>query len=85
MTDTHLLHKIRTLLSESFATQRQDIDASTKLVSLGMDSLDHVEFIMALEEEFGVDITDEDSDPWKTEEATVQHIMDYLDAKGVDA
>jgi len=41
---------------------------------LGADSLDTVELVMALEEEFGLDIPDEDADKMKT----VGDAIDYL-------
>ena len=41
---------------------------------LGADSLDIVELVMALEEEFGIDIPDEDADKLKT----VGDAMNYL-------
>jgi acyl carrier protein len=41
---------------------------------LGADSLDIVELVMALEEEFGLDIPDEDADKLKT----VGDAMNYL-------
>ncbi|MBI5837763.1 MAG: acyl carrier protein [Candidatus Eisenbacteria bacterium] len=41
---------------------------------LGADSLDTVELVMALEEEFGIDIPDEDADKIKT----VGDVMNYL-------
>ncbi|HVP38353.1 MAG TPA: acyl carrier protein [Candidatus Saccharimonadales bacterium] len=41
---------------------------------LGADSLDTVELVMALEEEFGIDIPDEDADKIKT----VGDVMSYL-------
>ena len=41
---------------------------------LGADSLDTVELVMALEEEFGIDIPDEDADKIKT----VGDVMAYL-------
>ena len=41
---------------------------------LGADSLDIVELVMALEEEFGIDIPDEDADKIKT----VGDAMEYL-------
>lgn len=41
---------------------------------LGADSLDTVELVMALEEEFGLDIPDEDADKMKT----VGDALDYL-------
>jgi acyl carrier protein len=45
---------------------------------LGADSLDVVEIVMALEEEFEVEIPDEDAEQIKT----VQQIVDYIDEKG---
>jgi acyl carrier protein len=41
---------------------------------LGADSLDTVELVMALEDEFGLDIPDEDADKMKT----VGDALDYL-------
>ena len=43
---------------------------------LGADSLDTVELVMALEEEFGLDIPDEDADKMKT----VGDALNYLKA-----
>lgn len=47
---------------------------------LGADSLDLVELVMALEEEFGGEITDEDAERL----TRVRDVVDYLEAKGVD-
>lgn len=44
---------------------------------LGADSLDTVELVMALEEEFGIEIPDEDAEKI----ATVQNAVDYIKAK----
>lgn len=43
---------------------------------LGADSLDHVEIIIAVEEEFGLNISDEDAEAI----ITVQQAVDYLTA-----
>ena len=45
---------------------------------LGADSLDVVEIVMALEEEFEIEIPDEDAEKIKK----VQEIVDYVDAHG---
>ena len=45
---------------------------------LGADSLDVVEIVMALEEEFEIEIPDEDAEKIKT----VQQIVDYIEEKG---
>ncbi len=52
--------KVRTLLSEQLGVSEEEIDLNTDVVEdLGADSLDVVELIMALEEEYGLVITDE--------------------------
>ena len=48
---------------------------------LGADSLDLFELVMALEEEFGVEIPSEDLESI----ATVNDVMEYLKNKGVEA
>jgi len=42
---------------------------------LGMDSLDEVESIMALEEEFDIEVTDEEAMKWRT----VSDAIDYVE------
>lgn len=44
---------------------------------LGADSLDTVELVMAFEEEFGIEIPDEDAEKI----ATVQNAIDYIKEK----
>ena len=48
-----------------------------KIKSIGADSLDTVELIMAFEEEFDVEIPDEDAQKIKT----VKDVIDYINAK----
>jgi acyl carrier protein len=45
---------------------------------LGADSLDIVELVMAMEEEFDIEIPDEDAEKLRT----VQDVLKYLEAKG---
>ncbi len=53
----------------------EDIDLSQKFVEdLGADSLDIAETIMAIEEEFGCEIPDEDAENMRT----VQDVCDFL-------
>uniref|UniRef100_A0A8R1HKN3 Acyl carrier protein n=1 Tax=Caenorhabditis japonica TaxID=281687 RepID=A0A8R1HKN3_CAEJA len=46
---------------------------------LGLDSLDHVEVVMAIEEEFGFEIPDGDADRFKTPRDIFQYIADKED------
>ncbi|KAL6738171.1 hypothetical protein Aduo_011748 [Ancylostoma duodenale] len=46
---------------------------------LGLDSLDHVEMIMAMEEEFGFEIPDGDADRLKTPRDIYQYVADRED------
>lgn len=53
--------KLRDIVAEQFGIPHEDITLKTKLSELG-DSLDHVELIMAIDEEFNTDISDEQAE-----------------------
>lgn len=57
-----------------------DISADSRLgADLGMDSLDEVEFVIQLEEEFGVQISDEDAERMLNGgEGTVGGVVSYI-------
>lgn len=48
--------KVIELLADHFSLDAADITADTSFDELGIDSLDVVEFVMTLEDEFGVQI-----------------------------
>lgn len=59
--------KVRELLASQFEIDKETISLETNIVSdLGADSLDFVEMIMLLEEDFGIVITDEAVYEYKT-------------------
>jgi len=70
--------KVKKIISEQLGVPEADVKPAASFVNdLGADSLDTVELVMALEEEFGVEIPDEDAEKI----ATVQNAIDYITAK----
>ena len=68
-----MLDKIKTIVANQLG-----VDEAQVTEDLGADSLDTVELIMAFEEEFDVEIPDEDAQNIKT----VKDVIDYIQAKG---
>ncbi|MDZ7700032.1 MAG: acyl carrier protein [Deltaproteobacteria bacterium] len=67
--------KITKIISEQLDVPEGDVVPEASFVDdLGADSLDQVELIMAMEEEFDVSIPDEDAEKI----ATVQDAIDYV-------
>jgi acyl carrier protein len=70
-----LVERIKKIICEQLDVAEEDVVPSASFVDdLGADSLDQVELIMAMEEEFNVSITDEDAEKI----ATVQNAIDYV-------
>lgn len=72
------LEKVQTILADQFEVSADSISADTNIVDdLGADSLDVVELIMSVEDEFGLQISDDDA----TELTTVGKIVEYIEAR----
>ena len=55
--------KVRSIIAEQLGVKVEEVTDSASFVDdLGADSLDTVELVMALEEEFGIEIPDEDAE-----------------------
>ena len=77
-----MLEKMKQILAEQFNCEEDSITEETNFKDdLGADSLDLFELVMALEEEYGVEIPSEDLEKI----TTVGAVMDYLKSKGVEA
>jgi acyl carrier protein len=79
-------HRLRWLLAETLRVNEASIAPDSSLRELftrsGGDSLDRVEFIMALEEEFeGFELPDEAAEKWDefVQNGTVQQLADFID------
>ena len=71
-----IFEQVRNALAKQFELDPETITAETNLIDdLGADSLDVVELIMSLEDEFGIAISDEDA----AQLYTVGRIVDYLE------
>lgn len=71
-------NEIKKIISQKLDIKIEKIfNNSSFLDDLGADSLDIVELIMALEEEFNIEISDEDAEKINT----VQNSIDYINKK----
>jgi acyl carrier protein len=78
MTMADVEAKVKKIISEQLGVPEGDVKPEASFVNdLGADSLDTVELVMALEEEFGVEIPDEDAEKI----ATVGNAIDYIKSK----
>lgn len=77
-----MLEKIKEIVADQLGIDEDDIKLESNFKEdLEADSLDLFELVMALEEEYGVEITSEDLEKI----ATVNDIIEYLKNKGVEA
>ena len=71
-----LFEKVQSALASQFELDPETITMDTNIMDdLGADSLDVVELIMSLEDEFGIAISDEDA----AQLYTVRRIVEYLE------
>jgi acyl carrier protein len=67
--------KVKDIIAEQLGVKKEEIKPESSFVDdLGADSLDTVEVVMALEEEFGVEIPDEDAEKITTVGDAVKYI-----------
>lgn len=67
--------QVKSIVAEQLGVKEEEVTNAASFVDdLGADSLDTVELVMALEEEFETEIPDEDAEKIKT----VQQAIDYI-------
>ena len=72
--------KIIELAADQLGYQTDDINLDSNLVNgLGADSLDEIEILMSIEEEFDIEIPDEEGDEIKTVGQAVGYVFDKLE------
>ena len=79
METEEIFEKVKTVIVEQLGIDEANVRMdSSFLDDLGADSLDIVEFIMALEEEFGIEIPDEDVEKIVTVKDVVEYISENI-------
>ena len=79
METEEIFEKVKTVIVEQLGIDEERVKMdSSFLDDLGADSLDIVEFIMALEEEFGLEIPDEDVEKIVTVKDVVEYISENI-------
>jgi len=67
--------RVKKIIVDQLGVEEETVTPEASFVDdLGADSLDTVELVMALEEEFGLEISDEDAEKL----STVQQAIDYI-------
>ena len=73
--------RVKEIIAKEMEDGVQQLAPEAKFIEdLGADSLDIVELVMALEEEFGVDIPDEDADKLKTVGDAMKYLQEHASA-----
>lgn len=76
-----MLEKLFDIIAEQLNVEKEELSAATSFKDdLGADSLDLFELVMALEEEYDIEIPSEDLEQM----TTIQSVADYLKTKGIE-
>lgn len=78
MSQEEIFNKIKDLIAENFDIDADKITMETKFKDdLDADSIDLVEFILQLEDEFGAEIPDEDAEKITTVGDAVKYVLEH--------
>lgn len=71
-----IFEKVKAIVVEQLGVDEEEVTIETSFEDLNADSLDIVELVMALEEEFDIEIPDEDAEKIKTIGLAVEYIKE---------
>ena len=78
MTDGTTFERLKKIIVEQLGVEESDVTPEAAFVEdLNADSLDLVELIMSLEEEFGMEISDEDAEKIQKVSDAVEYIEEH--------
>ncbi len=71
--------RVKKIVAEQLGVKEEDVNPSASFVEdLGADSLDTVELVMALEEEFETEIPDEEAEQITTVQLAIDYIKNHV-------
>nr|VFJ97341.1 MAG: acyl carrier protein [Candidatus Kentron sp. H]VFJ98104.1 MAG: acyl carrier protein [Candidatus Kentron sp. H]VFK03187.1 MAG: acyl carrier protein [Candidatus Kentron sp. H] len=72
--------RVKKIIADQLGVKEEDVvDDASFVDDLGADSLDTVELVMALEEEFSCEIPDEEAEKITTVKAAIAYINDHME------
>jgi len=82
MATANVEDKVKAIIAEQLGVKPEEVTPQASFIDdLGADSLDTVELVMALEEEFGVEIPDEDAEKMTTVGDALKYIQEKAGTK----
>jgi len=70
--------RVKEIVAEQLGKEEAEVKSDSSFIDdLGADSLDIVELVMAMEDEFGIEIPDEDAEKIKTVKDVVEYIKTH--------
>ncbi|GAB5601935.1 acyl carrier protein [Thermus sp. FJN-A] len=79
MTEQEIFEKVKAVIADKLSVEPEKIALEARFIEdLGADSLDTVELIMGLEDEFGLEISDEEAEKIRTVRDAVAYIQSKL-------
>jgi len=77
-----LLKKIKAIVADKLSISEDQVTEEASFIDdLGADSLDTVELVMALEDEFDLDIPDEDAEKMTTVGKAIDYVLELIQKK----
>ncbi|HHP50737.1 MAG TPA: acyl carrier protein [Moorella mulderi] len=74
-----IFEKVKAIVADQLGVEEEAITMNTSFEDLNADSLDIVELLMALEEEFDIEIPDEDAEKLTTIGKAVHYIKERIE------
>jgi acyl carrier protein len=77
LNDQEVVGKVKKMVASQLGKSEEEISLESAFIEdLGADSLDLVELVMAMEDEFGLEISDEDAERIVTVQDVINHILE---------